>query len=203
MPIERARLTQQDFILNGLPTYWRPYLAEGIVLLLLGLIVIFVPAITQLRVFALVGWILIAAGIAGSISLSAGRRQPGFHWAALSAMFSVCVGYALVRWPGEAVISYPALLIGFFIIDGILTILFAIEHRRRLTGRWTWLLANGVLDFLLAAAIFVFHPHLTIWLFSIMVSVDFVFAGCSLIGLSLAAEAVKEQESRRRLKVEG
>jgi uncharacterized membrane protein HdeD (DUF308 family) len=157
--------------------------------LLLGLVVIFVPAISQIRVSALIGWILVAAGIAGITSLSAGRHYPGSQWAAISALLSVGLGYVLVRWQGEVVISYSLVLAGFFIIDGILTILFAVEHRLRLTGSWRWLFANGLLDFLLAATIFIFQPHLTIWLFSIMVSLDLIFAGWSLIALSLAAEA--------------
>jgi hypothetical protein len=38
----------------------------------------------------------------------------------------------------------------FFVIEGILSIMYALEHKRELTGQWGWMLASGIIDLVLA-----------------------------------------------------
>ena len=50
------------------------------------------------------------------------------------------------------------LLIAFFLIEGFASIMFAIEHRNQLSGRWGWMLASGVIDVILAVIVFIGLP---------------------------------------------
>jgi uncharacterized membrane protein HdeD (DUF308 family) len=65
---------------------------------------------------------------------------------------ALIAGAALLWNPIQSLILLPQnvvtlayVLIAFFIADGILMIILAIAHRRELSARWEWILANGVI----------------------------------------------------------
>jgi len=78
-------------------------------------------------------------------------------------------------------------LIVFLVLEGIITIMFALEHRRELSGRWGWMLASGIVDLLLAAAILIGLPGTADWAMGLIVGVNLLFGGAALIGMALAA----------------
>lgn len=45
------------------------------------------------------------------------------------------------------------LLTAFFVIEGLATIMFALDHKRQLSGRWEWMVASGIVDLALAALV--------------------------------------------------
>jgi uncharacterized membrane protein HdeD (DUF308 family) len=49
-------------------------------------------------------------------------------------------------------------LIVFFVVEGVATIMYAFEHRRELSGRWEWMLISGIIDLVLAGIIFAGLP---------------------------------------------
>jgi uncharacterized membrane protein HdeD (DUF308 family) len=81
-------------------------------------------------------------------------------------------------------------LVGFFIIDGFLTIMLAISHRRSLSGRWEWLMVNGVIDLFLAGVILSGVPGTLIWALGLIVGIDMVLGGASLIAMAIQARRV-------------
>ncbi len=79
------------------------------------------------------------------------------------------------------------MLIAFFVIEGILSIMFAVEHKRALSGRWGWLVLNGVIDLGLAWVIFAGLPGTEAWALGLLVGIDLVFGGIALITMALHA----------------
>ena len=88
-------------------------------------------------------------------------------------------------WQGLATLTY--VLIAFFIIDGILIIILALQHRRELSGRWEWMMIGGVMDLVLAAIIISGLPGTLAWALGLLVGIDLVWGGISLIGMAVAA----------------
>jgi uncharacterized membrane protein HdeD (DUF308 family) len=82
-------------------------------------------------------------------------------------------------------------LAAFFIIDGVLVIVLAIVHRRELTGKWEWMMLNGVIDLILAGTIIFGFPGTLVWAFGLLVGIDMIFGGASLIAMALEARKVK------------
>jgi uncharacterized membrane protein HdeD (DUF308 family) len=78
-------------------------------------------------------------------------------------------------------------LIAYFIVDGVLSIILAITHRRALSGRWEWMLINGIIDLVLAAVIISGLPGSVVWALGLLVGIDLVFGGASLIAMAMAA----------------
>jgi uncharacterized membrane protein HdeD (DUF308 family) len=65
--------------------------------------------------------------------------------------------------------------------------MYALEHRRELSERWSWLLVAGIMDLLIAAIIIVGLPGSALWAVGLLVGINLLFGGASLIGMALAA----------------
>ena len=167
--------------------HWGLFLAEGIILVLLGMAAIVVPPIAGLTVTIFIGWMLLFGGVAGLIATFWGRQAPGFIWALLSALVALAAGVVLLLWPIQGLVTLTYVLIAYFIADGILTIILAVEHRRQLSGRWEWLVLNGIIDLILAGIIIAGLPEAFAWALGLLVGIDLVFGGASLIAMALAA----------------
>ena len=107
----------------------------------------------------------------------------------MSAVLGILVGGWLLIQPALGLESLTYLLIAFFIVEGIATIMFALEHRRALSGRWGWMLASGIVDLFLAVVILSGLPGTIAWALGLVVGINMVFGGTSMIGMALAAHA--------------
>jgi uncharacterized membrane protein HdeD (DUF308 family) len=169
--------------------HWKLFLVEGIILTVLGLAAVAVPMIAGLAVAILVGWLFLISGAVGLVTTFAMRRAPGFWWSLLSAVLGIAAGAWLLLQPTVGLVSLTYLLIAVFIVDGISTIMFALEHRGALSGRWQWMLASGIVDLFLAGLIVAGLPGTAVWALGLIVGINLVFGGTSMIAMALAAHA--------------
>ena len=167
--------------------HWGSFLAEGIFLCLLGLIAIVVPPIAGLAATIFLGWLFVVAGVFGIIATMRARGAPGFTWALLSAIVALAAGIVLLWNPLQGLATLTLVLTAFFVADGVLMIILAIAHRRELTGRWEWMIINGLIDLILAALIITGFPGTLVWAFGLFVGIDLLFGGATLIAIALAA----------------
>ncbi|MFZ3177355.1 MAG: DUF308 domain-containing protein, partial [Methylovirgula sp.] len=96
--------------------HWGFFLAEGIILILLGLAAILEPLVATFALSIFIGWLLIISGIVGLFSTFKMRPAPGFWWSLISAILAIVVGALLIWHPVAGVISLTLALIIFFII---------------------------------------------------------------------------------------
>jgi uncharacterized membrane protein HdeD (DUF308 family) len=75
----------------------------------------------------------------------------------------------------------------FFVVEGIASIMFALEHKRELSGRWGWMLTSGVIDLILASIIVSGLPGIAAWAIGMLVGINMVFGGVALIAMALHA----------------
>jgi uncharacterized membrane protein HdeD (DUF308 family) len=162
-------------------------LTEGIILTVLGLAAIIVPPIAGLATTVLLGWLFLLAGIVGLFSTFRARNAPGFTWSMLSAVVAVLAGLALLWNPLQGLVTLTFVLTAFFIFDGILMIILSIAHRRELSGKWEWMMFNGILDLILAGIIISGLPGTLAWALGLLVGIDMIFGGGSLIAMALDA----------------
>ena len=83
--------------------------------------------------------------------------------------------------------SLTLVLIAFFMVEGIATLMYAFEHRNQLSGRWGWMLISGIVDLILAGIIFAGLPGTAAWALGLLVGINMVFGGAAMIGMALAA----------------
>jgi uncharacterized membrane protein HdeD (DUF308 family) len=180
----------QRAVAASLHEHWVLFLVEGIVLVVLGLLAIVVPPIATLAVEILVGWLFLISGIAGLITTFWMRGAPGFWWSLLSAVLGIGAGIVLLAWPLSGVLSLTLILIVFFTIEGVASIMYALEHKRELSGRWGWMLASGVVDLILAAIILIGLPGTAAWAIGLLVGINMIFGGSALIAMALHARDI-------------
>jgi uncharacterized membrane protein HdeD (DUF308 family) len=180
----------QRAVANALHEHWKLYLIEGIVLVLLGVAAIVLPPLATLTVTLLFGWLFLLSGIIGLITTFWMRQAPGFWWSLVSAVLGIVVGVWLLASPVAGAVSLTLLLIVFFIIEGVASIMFALDHRRELSGQWGWMLASGIVDLILAVMIFGGLPSTAAWAIGLLVGINLVFGGTALIAMALHARSV-------------
>jgi len=174
-------------VASAIHAHWRLFLIEGIVLVILGVAAIVVPPIATLAFELVIGWLFLFSGIVGLITTFWMRNAPGFWWSLLSAVVAIAAGLVLLRWPLSGTLSLTFVMIAFFMVEGVVTIMYAIDHRNQLSTRWGWMLASGVVDLILAGIIFAGLPGTAAWALGLLVGINMVFGGTAMIGMALAA----------------
>jgi uncharacterized membrane protein HdeD (DUF308 family) len=178
----------QRAIANSLHEHWRLYLVEGILLLVLGATAIALPPIATLAFTIVLGWLFLLSGVMGLITTFWMRQAPGFWWSLISAVLGVAVGALLLTRPISGALSLTIVLVVFFVIEGVASIMFALDHKRELSGQWGWMLVSGIVDLVLATLVFGGLPSTAAWAIGLLVGINMVFGGAALIAMALHAK---------------
>jgi uncharacterized membrane protein HdeD (DUF308 family) len=179
----------QSAVSTSLHAHWQLFFFEGLVLLCLGAAAIVLPLIATVAVEILIGWLLLISGIVGLIATFRMRHAPGFFWSLVSAILAITAGLVLLRWPLSGALSLTVILTAFFVVEGIASIFYALEHKRELTGRWALMLVSGALDLILGGLIFVGLPATAAWAIGLLVGINMVFGGSAIMSMALLARS--------------
>jgi len=185
LPKDIAKL--QSDMSAAVKAHWKAFLFEGIVLAVLGLAAMIVPPLASLAVTIFLGWMFLISGVAGLIVTFWARQMPGFWWSLFSAALAVLAGLVLLARPMQGVLTLTIVVGAYFLAEGVATIMYALEHRRELSERWSWLLVSGLMDILIAFLIISGLPGSAEWAIGLLVGINLVLGGASLVGMALAA----------------
>jgi uncharacterized membrane protein HdeD (DUF308 family) len=167
--------------------HWKAFLFEGILFSVLGIAAMIVPPLASLAITIFLGWMFLISGIGGLIITFWARNMPGFWWSLISAALAVFAGMILLARPMQAVLTLTIVVGAYFLAEGVATIMYALEHRKELSGRWSWLLVAGVMDILVAFIVIAGLPGSAEWALGLLVGINLLFGGATLIGMALAA----------------
>src|SRR6201998_3099093 len=167
--------------------HWKAFLIEGILLVVLGLAAIIIPPLASLAVTIFIGWLFLISGIAGLLLTFWARQMPGFWWSLISAVLGIAAGLILLAKPVQGTLTLTIVVGAYFLAEGVATIMYALEHRRELLQRWSWLLVAGLMDILIAFIIIAGLPGSAVWAIGLLVGINLLFGGASMIGIALAA----------------
>ncbi len=176
-----------NLVRRAVHDHWVLFLVEGIVLVVLGATAIVIPVIATLAATIIFGWLFLVSGIMGLISTFWMRQAPGFWWALISAVLGLVVGALLLASPLRGAVSLTIVLVAFFIIEGVASIMFALDHKRELSGRWSWMLVSGIIDLILGAMILAGLPSTAARALGLLVGINMVFGGTALAAMALHA----------------
>jgi uncharacterized membrane protein HdeD (DUF308 family) len=168
------------------------FLIEGLVLLALGVTAIIVPPLATVAVEILIGWLVLASGIVGLAMTLRVRGAPGFGWSLLSAAVGIVAGIVLLAWPLSGALSLTVVLTVFLALEGIVSIMYALDHRRERSPRWSFMLVSGIVDLVLAGLIFSGLPATAAWAIGLLVGINLTFGGSALIAMALRARAAPQ-----------
>ena len=190
MSIDSGEANQlQRALAQSIREHWVLFLIEGIVLVVLGLLAIIIPPIATIAVTIFLGWLFLISGVVGLVTTFWARHAPGFWWSLLSAVLAIAAGTVLLAWPISGAVSLTLLLIVFFTIEGVLSIMYALEHKKELSGRWGWMLTSGIIDLVLAAIILAGLPGTAAWALGLLVGINMLFGGTAMIAMAMHARS--------------
>lgn len=181
--------------LNGLQSkmsasvrlHWKAFLIEGIVLVILGLAAIVVPPIASIAVTVMLGWMFLISGVAALAMTIWARQMPGYWWAMISALLGIAAGVVLLARPLESTLTLTVVVGIYFLAEGVATIMYALQHRKEPSERWSWLAISGLMDIAIAFLIISGLPGSAAWAIGLLVGINLLIGGSSLIGMALAA----------------
>jgi len=162
---------------------------EGCILLVLGIAAVVLPGLAAIAVTILLGWIFVFSGLIGLIVALGSNHVHGTRWSVVSAVAALVAGFALMIWPIENVTLLMGLLGLFFAADGAFSLLYALEHRRQMTGRWIWMVASAVATLALAALILSGFP-MTAALLGTLVGADMLLGGAALLAVGTGLKTI-------------
>ena len=172
--------------------HWKLILAQGIGMMVLGFLAVAEPNVATIAIGIFVGWLFFIGGIFRALSVWQSRGMPGFAWSLLTALLAILLGLILIFRPLAGVLTLTMVLIAFFILEGITAIALAVQHREHLRS-WGWVLFSGIIDLLLAYLIWAGWPSSADWAIGLLVGINMLFFGLSLVMTALAARLMGNQ----------
>jgi len=163
------------------------FIAEGVLLIVLGVLAAALPGIAGVAAAVVFGWVLILAGLFGLTSLIGSREHTHLVWSIVSGVVALVVGALIVWAPLVGAVTLALFIACYLLVDGIALAGLAWDQRRRGAARWGWLMASGVLDVLLAVLIVVLGPLSDAILLGFVIALDLIFAGIALAAMGMAA----------------
>jgi uncharacterized membrane protein HdeD (DUF308 family) len=154
--------------------------ATGWVLLILGLIGILLPKFMSITLSVLIGWLLLFAGGVSTYQVYFSYRTSWLAW--LKPFILFAIGFVVLFNPTVAIAALGLLLAVYLLMDGFAGISLALELRP--VPGWGWMMANGILSFLLAAVLLFGWPFSSLWVIGLLVGISLFLDGLALLMLS-------------------
>ena len=170
--------------------HWQLFLAQGVIMLILGVLAVIWPQISTIAVDVYVGWLFLLSGIVGLASMFLAQNVQAFLWMLLTAALSLFVGIVLLWHPVEGAASLTLVLITFFIVEGVFQIVASLSYRDIFPSQWGWMLASGIVDLILAALIIKGWPSTATWALGLIVGINLITSGAAITMVALAGKAL-------------
>jgi uncharacterized membrane protein HdeD (DUF308 family) len=170
--------------------HWQLFLAQGVIMLILGVLAVIWPQISTIAVDVYVGWLFLLSGIVGLASMFLAQNVQAFLWMLLTAALSLFVGIVLLWHPVEGAASLTLVLIAFFIVEGVFQIVASLSYRDIFPSQWGWMLASGIVDLILAALIIKGWPSTATWALGLIVGINLITSGAAIVMVALAGKAL-------------
>ena len=100
----------------------------------------------------------------------------------LSGILYLAIGIIFLRYPLEGVLTLTLLLAVLFVFEGAIKIAVALQLRT--ISNWGWMLASGIAALILAAIIFSGYPENVAWMLGLLVGINLIFSGWTMLMLS-------------------
>ena len=160
----------------------------GVLLIVTGVLAIGAPFLAAVAVTALIGWLIVFAGIVHLAIAFHSHGAGSVIWKLLVGLAYVCFGLYVIMHPVLGVASLTLILASLFLIEGILQVILFFKMRS-LQGS-SWMLIDGVITLLLGLLIYVQWPSSSAWAIGTLVGISMIMSGVSRVMLSLAVRKV-------------
>ena len=176
---------------ESLGTFKAFSIAEGILLIVLGVLALIFPVIASFWTTGVIAVLFLVGGVVGWISNLARSGRMGrwiCFWRLVVSTLFIVAGGSMVgnfRDPGEAAeqVAAFALAIGIvFLVEGVVAFFNGLANSGQPGAGWA--IANGVITFILGLLIVTLKFWGLLWVLGTLVGISFLFSGIELIAFS-------------------
>ena len=161
---------------------WGWYLADGIILILVGIYALYAEGLATLSAVFAIGVVLVIAGVVQFVGAFMARSAGHVILLLLVGVLDIIVGLVLLQHPGLGALAITLLLAAIFIFGGIYRFVSALLLQ---FPNYGWVAASGVISFILGILLWMQWPVSAFWFIGFAVGLNFIFAGIAWSSLGL------------------
>lgn len=152
----------------------------GIVMIVIGIIGIIFPRVLSFTLNLFISTIFLMSAMVLAYSAYASNAKALIIW--LKPLLLLVLSLLILFNPAIVISTLGIILVIYFLMDGIASIVLAIKMR--IVRGWFFMLLNGLLSLLLGFIMLVGWPFSSVWMVGLLVGISFVFDGIALLALA-------------------
>lgn len=182
--LDQAAAAYRTAMHHAVRKYAMVYIAEGLLLILAGLLAIFYPLTNSASIAVPLGWILIATALLQAVALVGTRhlQAPHFSTQLVSIVIALLVGFLLLRNPQQALDVITLLVIVFLMMQGVARLSFGLVIRP--FKNWLWVVLSGALGIFLSLILIASLPTPPVWAIALVLGLELIGEGVAIVALA-------------------
>jgi uncharacterized membrane protein HdeD (DUF308 family) len=160
----------------------------SVIMIVAGLLAIAMPREAGLAVNIFVGWMLVFAALAHFVFAWFTRRTGSVLLKVLLGILYLCVAVYLLEHPTRGLATLTLALAFYLLIEGIAEIVLFFQHRPASSSGW--FLIDGIITLILGVMIWQSWPSSAEWVLGTIVGISIFFSGVTRLMISLAARRI-------------
>ena len=180
-------------VLGDLAHNWGWFLAQGILLVVLGTIGLGMTIWLTLASVFIFGVFLLLGGGVQIFQTFKCRGWGSILWHGLIAVFYVLAGTSIMADPLAASTLFTLLLAGALVGIGVMRLIIAFQLRGH--KNWFWPLIGGIAAIFLGIMILPRWPVSGLWVIGLFVAIEMIFGGWAYIFIALGAKEVGRENA--------
>jgi len=166
----------------GLAQTWRTVRTIGIVAIGVGIVAIILPEIFALGAAIFIGCILVVVSAVLAAAAFAAHGVGSFLARLAWALLTFVVGLWLIIEPHNGTLTLTLVLGIYFLIMGLTRVFVAFMARGTPNAGWVGL--SGICGLIIGILVLVKFPSSADWAIGLLVGIDLIFAGWTLISVA-------------------
>ncbi|MCB1310816.1 MAG: DUF308 domain-containing protein [Sedimentitalea sp.] len=159
----------------------------GVAFAVIGVLAMLLPALATLAAELLIAWMLVLWGAAGLGF--AWEMRPEREWRHAAGTFGIALllGILFLLFPRIGIETMTILVMLVFLLEGVVSILLGLRFSERVRN-WGWLVFSGAASLIVGVIILIGWPGTAAWTLGLLLGVNFLTTGLSLVMLGRAAK---------------
>jgi uncharacterized membrane protein HdeD (DUF308 family) len=160
----------------------------GILLIIAGLLAIFLPMFAGVAITALVGWLVVFAGVAHLLFSWHARTTGAVLWQVLIGLLYLVVGVYMILHPARGLLTLTLLLAAYFVLEGVMELAIYFSLRRAHVAGW--FLWDGLITLFLGVLIWAHWPFSSVWALGTIVGISLLMSGITRLSFRTGRPAL-------------
>jgi len=173
---------------------WGWVLVAGVAYIVIGIFAFNWPISSTIGLTFALGVLFVVTGIVQGIHSIQFRKEAGIGWRIFQTVAALAAGILMLRFPGAGMLGVAIAMTFYFFVSaaakGVLS-MGMYPHKG-----WGWALTSAVASFLLGFYIMSTFPISALWVPGVILGIDLVVMGISLIGFSFSLKKVHQRISQ-------